>query len=87
MDMINPTAAAPGEHTLAVYTIADLAGIWRCSRDVIYDLLLSGKLKGFKVGRNWRITHEERLNYEHGAQEQTDKSDAAVCCPSAVKIH
>ena len=46
------------------YTIKELAEIWRCSTDVIYDLLRSGKLRGFKVGGGWRISEDARREYE-----------------------
>lgn len=34
-----------------VYTPADLAVRWNCSLDVVYDLLRSGRLRGFHVGQ------------------------------------
>ena len=46
------------------YTIKELAALWRCSTDVIYDLLRSGKLHGFKIGGGWRISDEARREYE-----------------------
>ena len=32
-------------------------------RNAIYKLLASGKLKGFKVGRNWKIAHKSIEDY------------------------
>lgn len=52
--------------TPTVYTVKELTERWKCSRDVIQDLLADGRLKGFKVGRNWRISLAEIERYERG---------------------
>lgn len=46
------------------FTVAELAELWRCSSDMVYSLLKSGKLRGFKLGKDWRITDEARVEYE-----------------------
>ncbi len=46
------------------YTVPELAARWRCSTDVVYDLLRQGKLHGFKLGASWRITDDARIQYE-----------------------
>ena len=46
------------------YTVPELAARWRCSTDVVYDLLRQGKLHGFKLGASWRITDNARIQYE-----------------------
>ncbi|WP_423202433.1 helix-turn-helix domain-containing protein [Intestinimonas timonensis] len=46
------------------YTPRTLSQTWDCSPDVVYDLLRTGKLKGFRVGRHWRVSDEARLEYE-----------------------
>lgn len=46
------------------YTPRTLAQTWECSPDVVYDLLRTGKLKGFRVGRKWRVSDDARLEYE-----------------------
>lgn len=48
------------------YTPFDLRVRWKCSLDVIYDLLRQRKLAGFKVGKAWRITTEAVRKYEGG---------------------
>jgi len=35
----------------------------RIGKNSIYDLLNSGKLKGFKVGRNWKIPRKSIDKY------------------------
>ena len=39
--------------------------MWGCSKDIVYDLLRQGKLHGFKLGRDWRISDAAVLAYEH----------------------
>ena len=46
------------------YTVPELAARWRCSTDVVYDLLRQGKLHGVKLGASWRITDDARIQYE-----------------------
>ena len=50
------------------YTPQTLAQLWVCSKDVVYDLLRSGKLRGFRLGRDWRISDAARLQYEKLAE-------------------
>ena len=51
------------EHT---YTPLDLCVRWKCSLDVVYDMLRQKKLPGFKVGKGWRVTAAAVENYERG---------------------
>ena len=41
-----------------VLTPSDVMDILGVGKNTAYDLLNSGKLKGFRVGRGWRITGE-----------------------------
>src|SRR5690606_23405385 len=50
-----------------IYTPPTLADRWHCKADAVRELLASGKLKGFRVGRShWRITLAEVERYERG---------------------
>lgn len=49
-----------------VFTPADIAARWNCSLDVVYDLLRSGRLRGFKVGSQWRVSERQVDKYEGG---------------------
>ena len=49
-----------------VFTVEQLAERWACSIWAIYPLLEAGKLKGFRVGRVWRISGNAVENYEKG---------------------
>lgn len=53
------------------YTPETLAERWQCSRFTVYDLLRKGALRGFKLGRDWRITDDARIAYE---QDPTNSS-------------
>ena len=53
------------------YTPKTLAETWGCSLDAIYEMLWTGKLKGFRVGRHWRVSDEARLDYERGKDKNT----------------
>ena len=48
-----------------VFTIAELAQHWKCSPDIIYDLLRSGALRGFKLGAAWRISAAAVSRFEN----------------------
>ena len=49
-----------------VFTIDELAARWRVSYGMIYKMLTSGTLKGFRVGCNWRIPLGIVEAYEKG---------------------
>lgn len=46
------------------YTPETLAERWQCSKFTVYELLKKGALRGFKLGRDWRITDAARRAYE-----------------------
>lgn len=48
----------------AAYTPATLAARWGCSDTLVYDLLNSGVLRGFRLGKLWRIPSEAVEEYE-----------------------
>jgi len=48
------------------YTVQDLADIWGCSKNAIYALICTHRLRAFKVGVSWRISEEARVEYERG---------------------
>lgn len=47
------------------YTVERLAERWSCSTDVIYELLRKRELKGFKVGKAWRISAANVNRFEN----------------------
>lgn len=42
----------------AILTPSDIMDILGIGKNSAYDLLNSGKLRGFRVGRSWRVTAE-----------------------------
>lgn len=44
-------------------TVDDLCEKLQVSRNTAYQLLESGEIKGFKVGRNWRIPNSSISSY------------------------
>lgn len=52
------------------YTPQELADLWKCNISTVYDLLRRGKLVGFKLGRDWRITDEAVQTYEQAPENQ-----------------
>lgn len=55
----------------AVYSVSQLAERWRCDPKTIRELVHSGKLSVFRVGkRAWRITAGAVAEYEAGARQK-----------------
>lgn len=42
-----------------VYTVEEVAKILKFTEKTIRDMLASGRLKGSKVGRQWRISEDQ----------------------------
>ncbi|MBX7488847.1 helix-turn-helix domain-containing protein [Qipengyuania sp. GH25] len=60
-----PPASAPRGLTVTrPYSPATLAARWECSTTLIYDLLNAGTLKGFRIGKLWRIPTDAIEEYE-----------------------
>lgn len=47
------------------YTVKTLAARWSCGQDVIYDMIRTGAIKTFRVGRAIRISAAEVERYEN----------------------
>ncbi len=56
---------------IAYYTPESLATKWGCSKFTVYELLRKGALRGFKLGRDWRITDDARIAYEQDPTNST----------------
>lgn len=63
------------------YTPQELALLWKCCTETVYDLLRQGKLVGFKLGRDWRITESAVLAYERDPENQSGKTYAPRASP------
>lgn len=49
-----------------VLTVEEIAERWRVSPTTVRRALMSGALKGFQVGRQWRVPEEAVEQYEKG---------------------
>lgn len=43
---------------ITAYTVDDIAELLQVSQRTVYDYLRSGKLKGKKIGKYWKVTEE-----------------------------
>lgn len=50
-----------------IYTVDEIAQRWRCSVDVVYDMLRRKQLRGFKVGNIWRVPARAVTQFEDNA--------------------
>lgn len=44
---------------LEVYTLTEIIELLQITRRTLYNWIKDGKLKAFRVGREWRVTREE----------------------------
>lgn len=57
----NDTFREKKSETLENYTIltpTEVMGILNIGKNTAYSLLNSGRLKGFRIGRSWRVTSD-----------------------------
>ena len=59
MPSVPPKRTRMDQQTGTVYTPEQLAEQWRVTRHTVLTYLRTGKLKGFKVGRFWRIRERD----------------------------
>lgn len=43
---------------IEIYTLVEIEEILQVTRRTIYNWIKDGKLKAFKVGKEWRVTRE-----------------------------
>lgn len=55
------------------YTPHEFAKMFKVDYLTVRRWLLEGKVKGFKIGRMWRIAEEEIENFERRSKERTNK--------------
>ena len=56
---------------IRLYTLTEVADILRVTRRTLYNYIKSGQLKAVKMGREWRITHENLKGFiESGTTKQ-----------------
>lgn len=68
---------------------AQVAKRWGCSSTLIYDLLAAGKLRGFRLGKLWRVSADEVERYENAPPpppEAEAETTAATPRPDAAQV-
>ena len=62
------------ETGLKVYTLDEVAEILKVTKRTIYNYIHAGKLPAVKVGRYWRVSHENLQNLIYkGTSEPTER--------------
>ena len=51
---------------MPILTVTEVADRWRCSPDTVYRAISAGRLKAFRVGKEYRIRESEVERYEEG---------------------
>ena len=46
-----------------IMTFSECQKILRVGKNILLDLLHSGKLEGFRIGNRWRITRDSLVEY------------------------
>ena len=55
---------------IEVYTLKEVGDLLQVTRRTLYNWIKGGKIKAFRIGKEWRITKEALLEFtEHGTQE------------------
>lgn len=70
--MANDTAGLRPSRPLTVTQVAHRLGVHR--KTVLRELARK-KLRGFKAGRDWRVTPEAVVEYQHGSVDPDHLSD------------
>jgi excisionase family DNA binding protein len=64
--LYSPSMLTEEQRDPAHLTPKEVAASWRCHPDTVLELLRSGELPGFKIGRVWRVKVEDVREYERG---------------------
>ena len=56
---------------IKIYTLTEAVDILKVTRRTLYNYIKSGQLKAVKMGREWKITHENLKGFiESGTTKQ-----------------
>lgn len=47
------------DNTLQLYTVEEIANILKVTQRTIYNFIKCGDLKAIKVGKYWRVKHDD----------------------------
>jgi len=51
---------------IKVYTLEEVIAILKVSQRTVYNYIKSGKLKAHKLGKEWRVQHEDLQRFVNG---------------------
>ena len=54
-----------------ILTVNEVAAELKVTRETVYRLILSGKLKAFRIGNRYRIADEELVKFKERATNET----------------
>lgn len=55
---------------IEVYTLKEIEDLFHVTRRTIYNWIDSGKLKAFKIGKEWRVTREALEKFTQTGTEE-----------------
>lgn len=56
---------------IEIYTLNELEDLLQVTRRTLYNWIKGGKLKAFRVGKEWRVTREALDTFTKQGTEQT----------------
>jgi excisionase family DNA binding protein len=59
-------------------TVSDLCGYLKLNRSAVYRLIKSGKLRGFRVGGDWRVDRDEIERWRAKGPKKQDAQDCEI---------
>jgi len=62
-----------------VYTVEEVAGLLKVAPQTVRRYLVAGKMKGFKIGKDWRITESDLQTFVEGARPEPGDADTDGC--------
>ena len=60
------------------YELTDIMDMLHLTRRTLYNYIKEGKLKAFKVGREWRVTETDVIAFLKGCGDTTSKEEALL---------
>lgn len=52
------------------FSLAEFAAFLGCGRATAYKLLTTKAVRGYRIGKNWRVSRDEAEQYIRGTSEQ-----------------
>lgn len=55
---------------IEIYTLEEIEKLLQVTRRTLYNWITDGKLKAFKVGKQWRVTRDALEEFTHTGTDQ-----------------